>query len=823
MYLSTQRLPKLPLSPCILAVAVLVALGSAGCGSGSSGLDTCTDASECADGLSCVSGFCLMLPPRDAGPDQGQPPADMGTPPVDLGVRTDAGRSDMGVIVLPMPELPNYLGCDRDADCPVGFGRCLTQLTYNVPDANGETTVSVRSLDPERTRDGICTLPCTDDATVCGSLALRLGDSGPAPFTCQVVALGVSPYPSVSGGFPLTVDVEAMSAGQAFAAVCRPPFDIDASHSDSLCAACSDDDACQAGDLCWNSGTGLRGDAGVAGECLEPCTTDADCVFGFSCDALEEDVLGTPTAIGTYCVPTVDTCGACLDADADGRGAGLCADGGTATTTVDCDDAEPDAYYDPLDPTHPFPTYCGTFDMNCNGRADDTEQFVSADHCGGCNQPCAGALASGGPESAQRQCQQDGTCGLACDSPTTQADCDGDLDNGCEVAVVDPARLVYLDNDEDGDGTPNTVASPRSPLFTCTPGDTPPGYSVTATDCNDSDSTVGGVSGQDVQCDGVNQDCDGATDEGYAPVACTTNQLGRCAPGTTACSLGNATCVRNNNPVFETCTNLATDDDCDGIGNEAKNASNVDVVLGSACTASGAIGSCRNGAWGCAGVGATALCLAGSPTTDAFGNNVDENCDGVDGDASDTVFVSTTGSDGAAGTAAAPFRTIGFALSRAVALGRSTVRVAGGAYTRTAGPLVLQPGITIIGGHQQAQGWQIGGPRTSLTVSTVAIRNYTASAGLYCNSPVADNAANRGGLTGIDVSVVRRTSGATGESVIGGWFDTCPWLRFSNSTLTVASAAAGANNTTAGGAGTTGGTGTMGGARRSRERRAGSA
>lgn len=81
---------------------------------------------------------------------------------------------------------------------------------------------------------------------------------------------------------------------------------------------------------------------------------------------------------------------------------------------------------------------------------------------------------------------------------------------------------------------------------------------------------------------------------------------------------------------------------------------------------------------------------------DAF---LDSNCDGVDGDAAQAVFVDPMGgNDGNTGTRAAPVRT----LARAFALGRPQVLLAEGDYP---GGLDVPPTCSLHGGYQVAQAW----------------------------------------------------------------------------------------------------------------------
>ncbi|MDC0742014.1 putative metal-binding motif-containing protein [Polyangium mundeleinium] len=72
---------------------------------------------------------------------------------------------------------------------------------------------------------------------------------------------------------------------------------------------------------------------------------------------------------------------------------------------------------------------------------------------------------------------------------------------------------VYQDADKDGEG------NKHEPITWC--GESPAGYVTNALDCNDDSPDVNTRAASDDQCDGIDQDCDGRTDEDFPVLDCT--------------------------------------------------------------------------------------------------------------------------------------------------------------------------------------------------------------------------------------------------------------------------------------------------------------
>ncbi len=183
---------------------------------------------------------------------------------------------------------------------------------------------------------------------------------------------------------------------------------------------------------------------------------------------------------------------------------------GYVADATDCDDLQADV--------HPGATeYCNGQDDNCNGDIDENSAvdaqtwYADSDLDG-----------FGNPLVTQRACQQpsgfvsdDNDCDDS--EPTTYPGaaelCDG-ADNDCDGSIdedsAEDAATWYRDADGDHFGDPDDSLPSCFPLA---------GYVADSSDCDDTDAFVNPDSEE--LCDGVDNDCDGETDEDSATDAST--------------------------------------------------------------------------------------------------------------------------------------------------------------------------------------------------------------------------------------------------------------------------------------------------------------
>jgi hypothetical protein len=149
---------------------------------------------------------------------------------------------------------------------------------------------------------------------------------------------------------------------------------------------------------------------------------------------------------------------------------------------------------------------------------------------------------------------------------------------------------------------------------------------------------------------------------------------------------------------------------------------------------------------------------------------IDANCDGVDGVASDSVFVDTLGSDANDGAKASPVMTVGRGLALAKEQGKHHVLVAAGTYSQ---PIELVSGISIHGGYDRGTWKRAPLDRSAKTVLTAAsspvvagdhVDRPTRMTGLVILAPSAGQA----GKSSIAVRLVESSAVRFEDSVLRG-------------------------------------------------------
>jgi alpha-tubulin suppressor-like RCC1 family protein/cytoskeletal protein CcmA (bactofilin family) len=344
-------------------------------------------------------------------------------------------------------------------------------------------------------------------------------------------------------------------------------------------------------------------------------------------------VLTVTSCNGTTNPPTPTTCGvgACARSGTSSCTSGLfvdtCAPGTPAATDASCNNIDDDCNGIIDDDYIPVTTNCAAGACSATGTTSCVNGVVR-DSCTGSTPAASDTTCDGRDDDCDGTTDEDyvgmsTSCGLGVCVDTGVTSCSaGEIFDSCTPGNPTRTNDDTCNNvDEDCDGA--TDDNYDSVTTNCGQGAC---RAHGLTDCVNgsvTDSCMPGFNApNDPTCDGVDDDCDGSTDENYASVA-TNCGVGACArTGTTSCVTGSVadSCVAGAPGSSDTTCN-GIDENCNGVKDEGYVTTVTSCGVG-ACARTGTL-SCVNGA-------VVNSCTPGTPaSSDATCDNVDDNCNGT--------------------------------------------------------------------------------------------------------------------------------------------------------------------------------------------------
>ncbi len=527
-----------------------------------------------------------------------------------------------------VPEQPSAsqdLTCDgKDDDCDgqtdeefqglatsCGVGACMsTGVTQCVGGAIADTCVASQPAADDAVCDGV-------DSDCDGQVDENYAA---LPTSCGVGACYSTGVTSCSGGAVAdSCQIGAPSTG-----------DATCDGIDDDCDGQVDEDYVAESTSC---GVGACASAGTtsceAGAVVDSCQAGQPATSDPTCDGVDDDCDGTAdedySSIATSC-----GVGACQQ-----QGSTSCQTGAVVDSCIPlegdsldltCDGIDDDCDGQVDEEYAPILTQCGAGVCQETGLTS-CESGQEVDSCEPGTAAADDATCDGLDNDCDGQVDEDfvvssSTCGVgACSSTGTVTCVAGVLSDSCEPAPPGDSDAICdgLDNDCDGSVDEDYVAvSTACGVGACA--------ATGITSCEQGSVVDSCASGSpasaDATCDGVDDDCDGESDEDFVAEA-TSCGVGACAAsGATACVNGEVqnSCSPGQAAAFDT-TCDGVDDDCNGEVDE-------DYVVQ---TTSCGVGACENnGSTDCVAGVVVNSCVAGAPAaSDATCDAIDDDCDGV--------------------------------------------------------------------------------------------------------------------------------------------------------------------------------------------------
>ncbi len=355
-----------------------------------------------------------------------------------------------------------------------------------------------------------------------------------------------------------------------------------------------------------------------------------------ACDTLDNDCDGNVDE-GIDKTSDVNNCGACGKVCDFFEATGHCTlSTCTFDPAVDCSSGHFDVNGDQADgceyqctSTNGGIEACDVLDNDCDGRVDETFTLTNdPNNCGRCGLQCQFPHATASCSAS--------TCGFnpATDCQPGFVDSDGNQLDGCEYPCSPTnggiERCDGIDNDCDGVADDSPVDAGGACSATSPPTGTCVANGILT--CASGQLVCSGAT-EPVQetCDNLDNDCDGTRDDNVSQVCYTgtpgTSGIGRCRPGFATCSAGTfGACTNEVTPTAEQCNNL--DDDCDGAVDNGPGSGPITQSCYGGPAGTDTVGTCQAGTKTCA-FGAFGTCAGEiDPRADLCGDNLDTDCDG---------------------------------------------------------------------------------------------------------------------------------------------------------------------------------------------------